>query len=359
MPKYGNVKVDFKIPNRFDERDVMFSRNTLNEGSEEFDLYYQMRPENKAPDKLFREEPGLLSDGAKYYNEIFFNAARASFKTVDMLHPLVEYAAVKNRSKVPEEHLLNFIKKWILKLGASDVGFTPLKPHHIYTHVGRGEDYGEEVALTHKYAIAFTVEMDHESLSYNPKGPVVMESAQQYLNAGQIAVQLAQFLRSFGYDSRAHIDANYRIICPIIAQDAGLGVIGRMGLLMTPKLGPRIRLGVVTTDLKLPINKKTPDYSVIHFCEHCKKCATNCPSQSIPTNLVTTQRNPERWTINHERCFTFWCKIGTDCGRCMAVCPYSHPDNFIHNCVRWMIKRNPVNRWLSLKLDDFFYGKKP
>ncbi len=360
VPKFGNKKVEFEIPERrFDERDVMFSRNSLKKGTEKFNNYYQMRPENKSADDVFRAEPGLMSKEASLYNEIYFNAAKATFETVDLLQPLAEQSLSTNKNQVSEHELADFIKNWAIKLGAEAIGFTLIKSHHIYTHVGRGEAYGNKVELNHKYAIAFTVEMSHEAMSHNPKGPVLMESAQQYLNAGQIAIQLAQFLRNLGYESRAHIDANYRLICPIVAQDAGLGTIGRMGLLMTPNLGPRVRIGVVSTELKLPINQKEPDYSAIHFCEICKKCATNCPSQSIPTNGVTNQKKPKRWTINQESCFTLWCKVGTDCGRCMAVCPYSHPDNFMHNLIRWMIKRNPINRWLALKLDDFFYGRKP
>lgn len=358
--KFGNKAIDFEIPKtQFDERDVMFSRNTLKEGTEKFDAYYQMRPEKKAADDAFRTHPGLMAKEAGLYHEIYFNAAKASFQTVDLLQPIVEQKSDTSQSQTSEKDIRDFIKKWTLKLGAADVGFTILKPHHIYTHIGRGEAYGNKVELHHKYAIAFTVEMSYEAMSQNPKGPVLMESAQQYLNAGQIAVQLAQFLRNLGYESRAHIDANYRLICPIVAQDAGLGTIGRMGLLMTPKFGPRVRIGVVSTELKLPENQKSLDYSAIHFCEICKKCAANCPSKSIPTNSVIKQEKPKRWTINQEACFTFWCKVGTDCGRCMAVCPYSHPNNFMHNIIRWMIKRNPINRWLALKLDDFFYGRIP
>jgi len=358
--KFGNRKIDFAIPNnKYDERDVMFSRNTLKQGTPEFESYYKMRPENKSKDDNFRKEPGLLSNGSAFYNEVLFNAAKATFSTVDLLQPAVEQNAPDKKSAISSKDISEFIKKWTLKLGAERVGFTILKPSHIYSHIGRGERYGKEVKLNHKYAIAFTVEMSHESLSYNPKGPVVMESAQQYLNAGQIAVQVAQFIRNFGFEARAHIDANYRLICPIVARDAGLGTIGRMGLLMTPNLGPRVRIGVVSTNLKLDVNQKPENYSVIHFCEICKKCAVNCPSQSIPFHSLSKINNPERWTINQETCYTYWCKTGTDCGRCVAVCPYSHPDNFIHNIIRWMIKRNPVNRWIALKLDDFFYGRKP
>jgi len=358
--KFGNKKIEFAIPqNHFDERDVMFSRDALKKGTENFDSYYKYRRENKIVDDKFRKEPGLLAKGATFYNELLFSAADATFKTVNLLQPLVEQTTELTKTNHSGKELSKFIKYWTTKLGASDVGFTQIKPHHIYTHIGRGVDYGKKVELSHKYAIAFTVEMSHNSMAYNPRGPVVMESSQQYLNAGTIAIQLAQFLRNLGFEARAHIDANYRLICPIVAQDAGLGTIGRMGLLMTPKLGPRVRIGVVSTDLELAINKNSIDYSQIHFCEACKKCSTNCPSQAIPNESITKTDKPKRWQINQEKCFTYWCKVGTDCARCMAVCPYSHPNNLIHNFMRWMIKRNPVNRWVAIKLDDYFYGKKP
>ena len=51
-------------------------------------------------------------------------------------------------------------------------------------------------------------------------------------------VQLAAAIRDLGYPARAHIDGNYRVIAPLVARDAGLGEIGRMGLLMTPRWVP-------------------------------------------------------------------------------------------------------------------------
>lgn len=59
---------------------------------------------------------------------------------------------------------------------------------------------------------------------------------------------MSAFLNKPGFNSRAHIDGDYELICPLVARDAGLGEIGRMGLLMTPRLGPRVRIAVVTTE---------------------------------------------------------------------------------------------------------------
>ena len=358
---FGNKKIDFNVPNnRFDERDSMFSRKELEEGTEKFDTYYRRKSENRQKDDLFRKEAGLLSPVSKFYNPLIFNAAASTFSVVDLLQPLVEKkSAIAKFKDVDRIELTQFIKNWVIKLGASDVGFTDLKFHHIYSHVGRGNEYNNEVDLNHKYAIAFTVEMNYDSLKYTPQGPIIMESAQQYFNAGSIAVQVAQFLRNAGYEARAHIDANYRVICPVVAQDAGLGTIGRMGLLLTPKLGPRVRIGVVSTDLELDVNKKPIDSTITNFCEICKKCAANCPSGAISSVSFRNEKNIDPWRIDHEKCFTYWCKAGTDCGRCVTVCPFSHPDNFIHNFIRWLIKRNAFNRWLALKLDNYFYRNKP
>ena len=43
---------------RIDERDIMFSRRLLKEGSERYEAYYRRNPEKKALDEKFRNRPG-------------------------------------------------------------------------------------------------------------------------------------------------------------------------------------------------------------------------------------------------------------------------------------------------------------
>jgi len=174
-----------------------------------------------------------------------------------------------------------------------------------------------------------------------------------------MAVQVAQFIRGLGCDARAHIDGNYRVVCPLVARDAGLGEIGRMGLLMTPQLGPRVRIAVVTTDLPLVTDERNYDPTTIDFCVHCKKCADACPSRAIPFEDREEVDGARRWQVDSEACYTLWCKLGTDCGRCMSVCPYSHPDNLLHNLVRRGVRNSVLFRRLAIWADDLFYGKKP
>ena len=128
---------------------------------------------------------------------------------------------------------------------------------------------------------------------------------------------------------------------------------------MATKLGPSIRISVVTTDIPIITDRRKIDHTVFHFCEICKKCADNCPSKAIPFENRQNIDGANRWQINSEACFTYWCSIGTDCGKCIKVCPYAHPNNLMHNVVRKGIKNNLIFRYLALYLDDFFYGKKP
>jgi ferredoxin len=111
--------------------------------------------------------------------------------------------------------------------------------------------------------------------------------------------------------------------------------------------------------MPLQVDDAKPDYSVIEFCTICKKCADSCPSRAISFNDREIINGVNRWQINQEACFTLWCNLGTDCGRCVSVCPYSHENNALHNLVRTGIKNNKVFRHLALRMDDVFYGRKP
>ncbi|MEA3326312.1 MAG: 4Fe-4S dicluster domain-containing protein [Chloroflexota bacterium] len=346
---------------RVDERTIMFARATLQPGTPEFEAYYAAHPEHKAPDDAFRQNPGLLAPNAAFYHPLPGSSSEGSFFLTEALREVVDGPVSPIKTTRSPEGMTRFIKHLAIYYGTYDIGVCNLQPYHIYTNIGRGTgEYGAPITLNHQFAIAFTVEMAHEMVNAGPRMATVMESAQQYAEAGKIAVILAATIRNLGYPARAHIDGNYRVIAPLVAKDAGLGEIGRMGLLITPKLGPRVRLGVVTTDLPLVPDTPTWDPTMIDFCINCNKCAAVCPSEAIPFGERKTYSDGTlRWKIDPERCYTYWTKVGTDCGRCMAVCPYAHADNFMHNMIRFGVRHSNNFRHAAVFMDDLFYGKKP
>jgi ferredoxin len=356
----GQASLEKAVPTQqADERDIPFSRARLVPGSAEYRAYYALHPENQALDDQIRALPGLLSPSAALASPLLFAAPEGSFSLTEALREAVDGPVASASFAVDTVHMTAYLKNLALYFGAHQVGITALQAYHVYSHIGRGSGvYGARIRLDHRFAVAFTVEMDYAMVNAAPNPPIVMESAHQYVEAARVAVQLAAVIRHLGYAARAHIDGNYRVIAPLVARDAGLGEIGRMGLLITDRLGPRVRLGVVTTDLALIADRPTRDASVIDFCCQCQKCARLCPAKAIPFDDRQEIDGALRWRIDAIACFYYWNKIGTDCGRCMAVCPYSHPDSLFHNLVRRGIGRSGGVRRLAGRLDDWIYGEK-
>ena len=346
-------------PDRIDERNIMFSRAELIPDTEKYNAYYKEFPNHREPDDKFRKMPGLLSEESTYYRPWIFGAADATFFTVESLHSKTDGDINKTAAKQDPAGVSRFLKVWAKEMGCHSIGFTTLQAHHLYTIGGRKHNYGEPVKNDHKYAIAFTVEMDFDRIKAAPRGPVIMESSAQYLRAGVIAVQLAAFIRGLGFSAQGHIYVKDHVRCLEVAKDAGLGELGRMSILMTPDLGPRVRIGVVTTDFPLILTEIKRDFSMLKFCRICKKCAETCPAQAISYTDPELTGGTKQWKINQEACFTLWCKTGTDCGRCISVCPYSHPDNFLHKSVRLLIKTSPLFLHFAARMDNWLYGKKP
>ncbi|RJS76940.1 4Fe-4S dicluster domain-containing protein [Candidatus Bathyarchaeota archaeon] len=115
-----------------------------------------------------------------------------------------------------------------------------------------------------------------------------------------------------------------------LAIDAGLGELGRNGLLIASEFGPRVRLCKVFTDLPLETDKPI-EFGIKEFCEKCKLCAEACEVGAISTSekpsyeIACRSNNPGalKWYVNVEKCFMFWRKNGASCSTCIKVCPFN------------------------------------
>ena len=347
------------ITEKVDERDIMFARARYQAGTEQYDAYYKMRPGKKEMDDKIRNLPELLAPGGHYYDPLRSEYIESLFNLEERLITYVDGSVNPKRRRADPEEMSELLKKLVLHLGADEVGVARLNPCWVYSHVGKGpERWGAEIENKHAYVIAYSVEMDHSRVEEAPRIGITEETALQYLNLQRISIVLAEYIRQMGYPARAHISgSNYQIMLPPVAYDAGLGELGRLGYLISPRFGARIRLGAVTTEIPL-VPDKPIHFGVQDFCEKCKKCALNCPPGAIPYGDRTTVRGVEKWQLDIEKCYRYWRVIGTDCGLCMKVCPFSHPDTLVHNVLRAGIKRSSFARTVSVYGDDLFYGNK-
>jgi Pyruvate/2-oxoacid:ferredoxin oxidoreductase delta subunit len=349
-----------------DERDAVFHRfYRIQPGSAEFELYYRDHPEKADRDQQLRELPDLARPGARSYAPLTAPMLHAVMDTTS--HSFGDSADVDfsprpmngQPTRAPAKQLSSRIKGFARYLGADLVGCTLLNQAYVYSHIARGPGrWGAPITLEHSHAVAIAVQMEHDMVHHAPRLPLTLEASFRYQQSARIAVILARYISLLGYQARAHVDGNYRVMCVPVAVDAGLGELGRIGLLVTRPFGPRVRLAVVTTDLPL-VQDPPIAFGVQHFCSICKKCAHCCPSDSIDAKEKSVHRGVEKWISKQDSCYHYWRRCGTDCGICLKVCPYAHPSSLAHEMVRWAIQRNPLVRRLALWCDDLIYGRRP
>ncbi|MBW2370388.1 MAG: reductive dehalogenase, partial [Deltaproteobacteria bacterium] len=258
-------------------------------------------------------------------------------------------------------------------LGGGLVGIAPFDERWLYTH-GLQFIPGKKPPLKvvpmenalpfkPKSIIMVVVEMNYEVAKLNPGYLGNASPNQGYSRMAVVAPSLAKFIQHLGYRAIPFGNDTVRNVPMAIA--AGLGEGSRMGMLVTEKFGPRVRLCGVATEMELPFDKPVT-FGVTEFCKVCMKCADNCPSSAI-----TKEREPsmdgqhnrsnsvgiKKWHVNAEKCLTYWGKLGCGCMNCIACCPYNKLDTWNHDMAK-MLTVVPVARNMVRSLDESFgYGK--
>ena len=322
---------------RFDERDNVFAREELfqyfGEDSPEFDQYYKLRPEYLEPDTKRNKRPNRswsggidnpMSDAMFYFIDKISSEHFVDGTPDDMV---IELAPERAQEKV---------KAVARALGADLVGTGPLRQEWVYSTVGRShgnrEGYqplGTPIDLTHHTnAIALGFRIDYDMLQTAPDFACLLATMIEYTEAAWAAVQLADYIRRLGYSARAHHLKNYQVLTVPIAIDCGLGELSRAGYLLTKECGLGLRLSIVTTDLPLAYDKPV-NIAAQSFCTNCRICAEVCPVGAIPAGDKIEHNGLLKWKVNADKCLAFWYAHGTDCGLCMAKCPWTKPQNKI------------------------------
>ena len=104
---------------------------------------------------------------------------------------------------------------------------------------------------------------------------------------------------------------------------AGLGWIGKNGVLITERCGPRVRLSAVLMGAELPCGRPVTD----SLCGECCLCVDACPAGVI-RGVTWTPDALREDLLDFHRCNSF--RSGflpllgrkSACGRCMVICPW-------------------------------------
>jgi reductive dehalogenase len=262
------------------------------------------------------------------------------------------------------EYNTRMVKKAAAGFGADLVGICRFDKRWVYT---KGFDAYRrtefDIPLTEEfgYVVTLAVAMDYELYRYAPTFVAGGATGVGYSKMALVAGLLGQFLNQLGY--RSIPCGNDTAMSIPLAVQAGLGEVGRNGILVTPKYGPRVRLCKVFTDMPL-VPDRAVEFGVEEFCEVCRKCATSCPAGAIPQGdrgdgplNISNAGGTRKWYVDGEKCFKFWSSNGCDCGNCVRACPFNKPDGRLHDASRMVIEKIPALDRLFVRADDLFgYG---
>ncbi len=115
----------------------------------------------------------------------------------------------------------------------------------------------------------------------------------------------------------------YPLFChKTAATCSGLGWIGKNGLVISPKFGPRLSWATVLTDAPLQAGEPV----VSERCGECSLCVDHCPSGAL-TGGSWSRKSPFVILIDHDRCREHKKRsrgVGgkPNCGLCINICPY-------------------------------------
>lgn len=355
---------------RFDEANHVYSRVDRGEV-----IPASMLPEGDssktAVHQLFNYDPNRKNNRGYSRTDYAF---RWAGRTIDYMARRTLYGREDPPKSPPveidsPERMTALVKKAALWFGADLVGIAPLDRRWVFSRLGDhsaqlglGGKVGDPIELPEYLTnvIVMATEMDFDHVQRAPAMDASVDLG--YSRMGFIAPTLARFIQELGY--HAMPSGNDTALSIPMAVDAGLGELGRNGMLITERYGPRVRLCKVFTDLPL-VHDRPIDLGVQAYCEVCEKCAEHCPGQALMHGERTAEHHNIsnstgllKWPVNAEKCVTFWARQRCHCSTCIRVCPYNKPDTAFHSFVRWLVSHLPqFNRFYKWMDDKMGYGK--
>lgn len=219
-----------------------------------------------------------------------------------------------NDKRIMSDEDYKHLQELLISLGVEEYGFFEVTSEKIF------KGYG----VPHKFALVLSIPMNPDSFKSAPSIECQLEVARVYASTGNATNRVAEFLQSKGYGASPNHSMGGQLDYSMACEWAGIGVVGRHSMAITPKSGACHRISIVYVgidNLQEFIHPNIHDLEwVKSFCEKCGKCIRTCPTGSILEQpVIQSGTHPTR--IIYENCCNGFIKYG--CGICVKECPFT------------------------------------
>ena len=219
-----------------------------------------------------------------------------------------DQSKIKNPKK-PKTKINNSILKALEekseKLGIISIGYGKIP----------GDIFNSNDILEYSNAIVLTYPIGMDIVNEIPSKTAQERNENLYEKFGKITYELSDYLRKQGFASQVAHPIEGLTDLSKLGQEAGLGYIGKSGLLITPELGPRLKVSAILTTIEnLPYSQKNTHKWIKNYCKRCSKCIKRCPEDA----LIERENKLAKADLIDEKCVG--CSQG--CTYCIEACPF-------------------------------------
>ncbi|WP_458405475.1 hypothetical protein [Methanobrevibacter sp.] len=179
---------------------------------------------------------------------------------------------------------------------------------------------GLEGLFLHDYEFDYTsaIVISHEMYDYILEAEIGAEAEKAnndlYENFGTITYFISDYLRENGFETYVAHPREEKINFSKIAEKTNMGSIGKGGLFISPRFGPKQKMSAILVNIKnLPVTYENPHSWIREYCEYCNSCIRKCPKKA----LSYTEEN-KQMSIDENLCIG--CSEG--CTECIKSCPF-------------------------------------
>ncbi len=222
------------------------------------------------------------------------------------------YRQPENPSRQITEQDLSDLRAFIESFGVDSIGFTQVDHSYIFSNK----------KILYKNAIVLSMKMDMKIIQTAPSKSSEKEIFRTYYELNHAVNQIKEFLNGRGYLAQAGPALGGEVNYPLLAQKAGMGAVGKHGLLITDQeFGPSLRLAAVYTDIEnLPFSEQNKHAWINAFCDQCNRCVRECPVGAI--YLQSKELNDgSRQCIDYKKCAVPFSK-NHGCTICIKECVF-------------------------------------